>query len=104
MKKLQKGSRTRADFDDEVNDHFSSAFVAYMYNEAKGVVGKPKLRCQVVVVSDIDPEGPEWRAGVRKWSTGFLPGEDTMLLSPPKMVRSIQGSSLDGMCDARTGE
>ena len=40
---------------------------------------------------------------MRKWSYGFLPGEDPDYLAQPQMVQSIQGTSLDGMCDFRTG-
>ena len=68
---------------------YSSAFVAYLFKEATGKTGNCKLRCQVVVISDIDPEGPALLSGVRQWSMGFLPGEDKDALSPPKMIRSI---------------
>ena len=65
-KKLAGGSRPREDFDADETSHCLSALIAYLYNEAIGKVGKSKLRCQAVVVSDIDPEGPEWRSGVHQ--------------------------------------
>ena len=101
---LQGGSRgTRSDWDEEDSAHWIAAFTAFLYNEAIGKVGGAKLRCQVAVISDIDPEGPEYLSGERKWSYGFLPGESPDYLAQPQMVRSIQGTSLDGMCDYRTG-
>ena len=89
-RKVNSQDFDRADFDVREHRDYTIPFMHYLHDESMRDDDE-KVRVQLAVWSDLDPEGPEFDAGERKWSKE-LDEHGMERLKVPEFIRTINGA------------